>query len=145
MKLCSLCYEQRSCIMQQGHRQQPDHTQSFKLDSMDMRNWSLKWSLMRFGWAQVASPGKCVWFSQSCILCIFIGYRVRKILIMHGLNFSPGYIRGFNCSGEKRLTQIIQLLSQQAQTMAVSKPFIGRANSNLMTVLFYHKMASNWP
>lgn len=78
---------------------------------------------------------------SSCILCIFIGYRVRKILIMHGLNFNPGYIRGFNCSGEKRLPPIIQLLSQRAQTMAVSKPFICRANSNLMTVLFYHK----WP
>lgn len=104
LKHCRLLYyEQRSCIMQWRNRERPDHTQSFRLDSLDTKNWSLKWSLMRFGWTQVASPGECVWFS-SCVLCIFIGYRVRMTLIMYGLNFSPGYIWVFNCPGEKKKT-----------------------------------------
>lgn len=102
-KHCGLLYYEQSKIMHivAENREWPDHTQSFKLDSMDMKNWSLKWSLMRFVWTQIASPGKCVWFS-SCILCIFIEYRIRMALIMHGLNFSPGYIWGFNCPGEKK-------------------------------------------
>lgn len=97
--VCYIMSSQRSCIMQWREREQPDHAQSFQLDSVDMKNWSLKSSLMRFGWVRVASPGEYVWFS-FCILCIFIGYRIRMILIMHGLKFSPWYIWGFNCSGE---------------------------------------------
>lgn len=81
------------------------------------------------------SSGERVWFS-SCILCIFIAYRIRIILIMHGLNFSPGYIWVFNGSGEKRLPLIIQLFSQWTQKMALSEKTL-HLQSHLMCWTFY--------
>lgn len=138
LKHWSFLYYEQPKVMHNAVEKQGvagSHTSIIKLDSMDTKNWSLKWSLMRFGWAQVASSGECVWFS-SCILCIFIGYRIRMTL---------GYIWGFNCPGggkkNNNLIQVIQLLSWWAQRVALCKSFICRANMNLMTPLFSSKIA----